>query len=335
MDRDNNWDRVVQAYHAIVDAEAAGAEDAVDAIQASYDAGKTDEFMLPVVIGDYDGIKDGDAVLMFNFRSDRARAIMASLVDPDFDGFERPRELKLAAQAGMTEYSTHLNQFMTALFPQRKLEKILGEVVSDAGLTQLRTAETEKYAHVTFFFNGGEEQVFPGEERILVPSPKVATYDLQPEMSAPEVTDNLVAAIEAEKFDLIIVNYANGDMVGHTGVMEAAVKAAETVDNCLGRLEQALTNVGGTMLITADHGNAEQMTDPETKGPHTAHTLSPVPLILVNPPSFAQGLKAGVLADVSPTLLRLLGLDQPVEMTGQSLISESLISEKQTEDATV
>ena len=330
MDRDNNWDRVVQAYQAIVEAKAAKAEDAVAAIQASYDAGKTDEFILPVVIGNYDGIKDGDAVLMFNFRSDRARAIMASLIDPEFDGFERPREFKLVAQAGLTEYSTHLNQYMTALFPQRKLENILGEVVSNAGLTQLRTAETEKYAHVTFFFNGGEEQVFPGEERILIPSPKVATYDLQPEMSAPEVTDNLVAAIEAEKFDLIIVNYANGDMVGHTGVMEAAVKAIEAVDICLGRLETALKSVGGTMLITADHGNAEQMIDPDNHAPHTAHTLSPVPLILVNPPGFAQDLRAGVLADVSPTLLRLLGLDQPAEMTGQSLISE-----KQTQDAPV
>jgi len=328
MDRDNNWDRVVQAYQAIVEGDAAKADDPVEAIQASYNNDKTDEFMLPVVIGDYDGIKDGDAVLMFNFRSDRAREIMASLVDPDFEGFERSREVKLVAQAGLTEYSSHLNQFMSALFPQRKLEKILGEVVSDAGLTQLRTAETEKYAHVTFFFNGGEEQVFPGEERILVPSPKVATYDLQPEMSAPEVTDNLVAAIEAGKFDLIIVNYANGDMVGHTGVMEAAVKAVETVDSCLGRLEDALTKVGGTMLITADHGNAEQMTDPDSQAPHTAHTLSPVPLILVNPPSFAVGLKTGVLADVSPTLLRLLGLEQPTEMTGQSLISE-----KQTQDA--
>ena len=327
MDRDNNWDRVVQAYQAIVEGEAAKADDPVEAIQASYNDNKTDEFMLPVVIGDYDGIRDGDAVLMFNFRSDRARAIMASLTDPAFEGFKRSRELKFVAQAGLTEYSSHLNQFMSALFPQRKLEKILGEVVSDAGLTQLRTAETEKYAHVTFFFNGGEEQVYPGEERILVPSPKVATYDLQPEMSAPEVTDNLVAAIEAGKFDLIIVNYANGDMVGHTGIMAAAVKAAEAVDSCLGRLEDALIKVGGTMLITADHGNAEQMTDPDSQGPHTAHTLSPVPLILVNPPSFAEGLKTGVLADVSPTLLRLLGLEQPAEMTGQSLISE-----KQTED---
>jgi len=334
MDRDNNWDRVVQAYNVIVEGDGRPANDAIAAIQASYDDGKTDEFMQPHVIAGYDGIKDGDAVLMFNFRSDRAREIMACFVDPNFDGFERKRNLKLVAQAGMTEYSAHLNQFMGALFPQRKLEKILGEVVSEAGLTQLRTAETEKYAHVTFFFNGGEEKVYPGEERILVPSPKVATYDLQPEMSAREVTDNLVAAIEAKKFDLIIVNYANGDMVGHTGDFDAAMKAAETIDGCLARLEKALLNVSGTMLITADHGNAEQMSDPHTHGPHTAHTLSPVPLILVNPPSFAESLKEGVLADVSPTLLRLLGLAQPDEMTGHSLISEALISEKQTQNAT-
>lgn len=326
MDRDNNWDRVIQAYDVItegVNSESTPARDAVAAIQASYEAGKTDEFMAPHVIAGYDGIKDGDAILMFNFRSDRAREIMACFVDPGFDGFERKRSLNLVATAGMTEYSNHLNQFMGALFPQRKLKKILGEVISEAGLTQLRTAETEKYAHVTFFFNGGEEKVFPGEERILVPSPKVATYDLQPEMSALEVTDNLVNAIELEKFDLIIVNYANGDMVGHTGVFEAAMKAAETVDTCLGRLEAALLKVGGTMLVTADHGNAEQMSDPHSKGPHTAHTLSPVPLILVNPPGFADGLSAGVLADVSPTLLRLLGLEQPDEMTGRCLISEN------------
>ena len=334
MDRDNNWDRVVQAYNVIVEGEGAAAETAIGAIQASYDADKTDEFMLPHVIGDYEGIKDGDAVLMFNFRSDRAREIMACFVDPNFDGFERKRDLKLVAQAGMTEYSAHLNQFMGALFPQRPLKKILGEVISDAGLTQLRTAETEKYAHVTFFFNGGEEKVYPGEERILVPSPQVATYDLQPEMSAREVTDNLVEAIEAEKFDLIIVNYANGDMVGHTGDFEAAKKAAVTLDGCLERLEQALLNVGGTMLVTADHGNAEQMSDPHTQGPHTAHTLSPVPLILVNPPDFAEGLNEGALADVAPTLLRLLGLDQPDEMTGRSLISEALISENLTQNAT-
>jgi 2,3-bisphosphoglycerate-independent phosphoglycerate mutase len=329
LDRDNNWDRVERAYNVIVEGTGIAAENAVEAIQASYDDDKTDEFMDPYVIGDYDGMQDGDAVLMFNFRSDRAREIMACFVDPGFDGFERKRDLKFVAQAGMTEYSTHLNQFMGALFPQRKLKKILGEVISEAGLTQLRTAETEKYAHVTFFFNGGEEQVYPGEERILVPSPKVATYDLQPEMSAHEVTDNLVDAIENEKFDLIIVNYANGDMVGHTGVFDAAVKAAETIDGCLNRLEDALLKVGGTMLVTADHGNAEQMSDPHTHGPHTAHTLSPVPLILVNPPSFATKLNEGALADISPTLLRLLGLDQPEEMTGSCLISEN-----QTQNAT-
>jgi 2,3-bisphosphoglycerate-independent phosphoglycerate mutase len=198
----------------------------------------------------------------------------------------------------------------------------LGKVVSDAGMKQLRIAETEKYAHVTFFFNGGEENIYPGEERILVPSPKVATYDLRPEMSAHEVTNNLVDVIKAEQFDIIIVNYANGDMVGHTGVFDAAVKAAETIDQCLKRIEEALLKVDGVMLVTADHGNVEQMNDPQTQGPHTAHTLSPVPLILVNPPSFAEGLREGVLADVSPTLLQLLDLDQPDEMSGCSLIIE-------------
>ena len=222
----------------------------------------------------------------------------------------------------MTEYSVELNSFMGAMFPQRPLKNILGRLVADAGKTQLRIAETEKYAHVTFFFNGGEERVFEGEERILIPSPKVATYDLQPEMSAHEVTDKLVAAIERDQFDLIIVNYANGDMVGHTGIYEAAVKAAETVDLCLGRLEQALQDKGGVMLLTADHGNAEQMTDPESGGPHTAHTMSPVPAILVNPPPYAGGINQGVLADVAPTLLHLLDLEQPADMTGRSLIVE-------------
>ena len=328
MDRDNNWDRVILAYNVIAEGKGKPAESAMAAIQASYDDDKTDEFMQPFVIDEYNGIKDGDAILMFNFRSDRAREIMACFVDPDFNGFKRNRSLNLVAQAGMTEYSSHLNQFMDSLFPQRPLKKILGEIISDAGLTQLRTAETEKYAHVTFFFNGGEEKIFPGEERILVPSPKVATYDLQPEMSAHEVTDNLVRAIEDKKFDLIIVNYANGDMVGHTGVFHAAVKAAETIDGCLNRLEDSLLKVGGTMLITADHGNAEQMSNHHTHEPHTSHTLSPVPLILVNPPNFVEGLNKGVLADISPTLLRLFGLDQPAEMTGRSLIVE-----RQTQNA--
>jgi 2,3-bisphosphoglycerate-independent phosphoglycerate mutase len=298
------------------------ADTAVTAIQASYDANNTDEFMLPYRIGNYTGMKDGDAILMFNFRSDRVREITACFVDPGFSNFKKKRSINLVASVGMTQYSAHLSQFMSTLFPQRKLTNILGKVVSDAGMKQLRIAETEKYAHVTFFFNGGEENIYPGEERILVPSPKVATYDLRPEMSAHEVTNNLVDVIKAEQFDIIIVNYANGDMVGHTGVFDAAVKAAETIDQCLKRIEEALLKVDGVMLVTADHGNVEQMNDPQTQGPHTAHTLSPVPLILVNPPSFAEGLREGVLADVSPTLLQLLDLDQPDEMSGCSLIIE-------------
>ena len=322
MDRDNNWDRVMKAYRVLVSGEGERNDGALDMITANYDNGVTDEFMEPTVIGDYDGMNDGDAILMFNFRADRAREILAALTDPEFDGFARPRTVQFAVRLGMTEYSVELNSFMGAMFPQRPLKNILGRLVADAGKTQLRIAETEKYAHVTFFFNGGEERVFEGEERILIPSPKVATYDLQPEMSAHEVTDKLVAAIERDQFDLIIVNYANGDMVGHTGIYEAAVKAAETVDLCLGRLEQALQDKGGVMLLTADHGNAEQMTDPESGGPHTAHTMSPVPAILVNPPPYAGGINQGVLADVAPTLLHLLDLEQPADMTGRSLIVE-------------
>lgn len=319
MDRDQNWDRIERAYRALAEATGQTSANALEAIDRGYADGITDEFILPTVIGGYDGMKTGDAVLMFNFRADRAREILASLVDPGFDEFSRQAPPPSAA-VGLTEYSSHLNQFCTALFPQRKLERILGEIVSDEGLTQLRIAETEKYAHVTFFFNGGEERVFDGEERILIPSPKVATYDLQPEMSAPEVTDALVDAIENTKFDLIIVNYANGDMVGHTGIMSAAVQAAEAIDTCLQRLEGSLLRVGGTMLITADHGNAERMADHETGQPHTAHTLSPVPAVLVNPPPGVIGLEGGVLADVAPTLLSLLGLSQPAEMTGRSLL---------------
>jgi len=319
MDRDKNWDRVEKAYRALTEGTGETAASASEAIERSYAAEVTDEFVLPTVIEGYDGMKDGDAVLMFNFRADRAREIMTTLVDPEFDGFDRTPP-SLCAAAGLTEYSSDLNKHLTALFPQKKLDRILGEIVSEAGLTQLRIAETEKYAHVTFFFNGGEEQVFDGEDRILIPSPKVATYDLQPEMSAPEVTDALVDAIENTRFDLIVVNYANGDMVGHTGVFEAAVKAAETIDTCLHRLEEAILKVEGTMLVTADHGNAEQMSDLESGQPHTAHTLSPVPAILVNPPDGITGLGGGALADVAPTLVSLLGLTQPAEMTGTSLL---------------
>jgi len=321
MDRDNRWERVVKAYDAMVCAEGEHADHALTAIENSYNAETNDEFVLPTVIDGYSGMHDGDGVLMANFRADRAREILATLVDPDFDGFERKKSVKWAAKLGMVEYSSALNAFLEPLFAPVQLTNILGQVISEKGMKQLRIAETEKYAHVTFFFNGGEEQVYPGEERILVPSPKVATYDLQPAMSAPEVTDKLVGAIEGGTFDVIIVNYANGDMVGHTGMLDAAIEAAGTVDRCLERLEAAVTEAGGTMLITADHGNCEQMRDAKTGQPHTAHTLNPVPTVLVNPPAWAAGLNEGRLADVAPTLLHLLGLEQPAEMTGKSLIA--------------
>ena len=323
MDRDERWDRVSKAYDMMTQGVGETADSAIAAIDQSYAKDETDEFVLPTAVDGYDGMKDGDALLMANFRADRAREILAALADPAFDGFERSKVVKFAVQTGMVEYSSQHNGFMTALFPAVKLQNILGQVVSEAGLKQLRIAETEKYAHVTFFLNGGEEQVFEGEDRILIPSPKVATYDLQPEMSAPELTDNLVEAIESEKYDLIVVNYANGDMVGHTGVMDAAIKAAETVDGCLIRLEKAIENSGGTMLVTADHGNAEMMKDEKTGQPHTAHTLYPVPVILVNAPDEINELNEGSLADVAPTLLQLMGLAQPAEMTGNSLIKDA------------
>jgi 2,3-bisphosphoglycerate-independent phosphoglycerate mutase len=322
MDRDKRWERVELAYDALVSGEGEPAPDAKAAIEAGYKRGENDEFLKPTVIHGYRGMTDGDGVLMGNFRADRARQILTALLDPAFDGFARKRQVRFAAAAGMVEYSEALNPFMKALFPPQDLNDTLGEVVAKAGLKQLRIAETEKYAHVTFFFNGGEEKLFPGEERILVPSPKVATYDLQPEMSAPEVTDKLVAAIGSGKFDLIVVNYANGDMVGHSGILEAAIKAAEAVDQCLGRLEAAVREAGGTLLITADHGNLEQMRDPATGQPHTAHSMNPVPLVLVNGPATVRALRNGRLADVAPTILKLMGLPQPAAMTGHVLLAE-------------
>jgi len=320
MDRDKRWDRVQLAWSALVEGKGETAPDAVAAVTRSYAAGQTDEFVLPTVIGAYGGMADGDGLLMGNFRADRAREMLDCLVNPGFDGFARPRQVAFAARLGLTEYSKDLNAFLGALFPAESLSNILGEVLSREGLRQLRIAETEKYAHVTFFFNGGRETVFPGEERILVPSPKVATYDLQPEMSAPEVTDKLVAAIAGGSFDVVVVNYANGDMVGHTGFLAAAITAVETVDGCLGRLEAAVIAAGGTMLVTADHGNAEQMKDPVTGQPHTAHTTGPVPLVLVAPPAGTAAIRDGRLADVAPTMLALLHLAQPAEMNGQSLL---------------
>ncbi len=323
MDRDKRWDRIEKAYDALVDAKGKAAPDAPAAVALAYDRGETDEFVLPTVLEGYAGMTDGDGVLMANFRGDRARQILNALLEPAFEGFARARVVKFTAAAGMAEYSAPLAKRMSAIFPPQRLTNILGEVVAKAGMTQLRIAETEKYAHVTFFFNGGEETPFPGEDRILVPSPKVATYDLKPEMSAIEVTDKLVEAIGSGKYDFVLVNYANADMVGHTGKLDAAIKAIETVDQCLGRLEAAVKAEGGALLITADHGNAELMRDPVTGAPHTAHTLDVVPVLLIGGPKDAAALRHGRLADVAPTLLEIIGLDQPAEMTGRSLIAHA------------
>ena len=320
MDRDKRWDRVARAYAAMVDGDgAATAPDAVAAVASAHAAGTGDEFVPPTVVGDYAGMAEGDGIVVANFRADRAREILHALVDPDFDGFAR-RRVTFAATAGMVVYSEALAPLVPAIFPPHQPEDVLGEVTAAAGRTQLRIAETEKYPHVTFFFNGGREAQFEGEERSLVPSPKVATYDLQPEMSAGEVTDRLVAALDSGRFDLVVVNYANGDMVGHTGDIDAAIQAVETVDTCLGRLVEAVQRAGGRMLVTADHGNADMMRDPKTGQPHTAHTTFPVPLVLTGAPAGVTGLADGRLADVAPTLLALMGLDQPAAMTGRCLL---------------
>ncbi len=315
MDRDKRWDRVQKAYDAIAKAEGVPAKSSAEAIQASYKEGVTDEFVVPVVIEGYRGMKSGDGVIFFNFRPDRARELTHAFTDTTFDGFERIEGLKLSFTT-MTQYEKGLN--VKIAYPPQSIENTLGEVISGKGLKQLRIAETEKYAHVTFFFNGGVEKEYEGEDRILVPSPKVATYDLQPEMSAVEVTDKVVEAIKSEKYDFIILNYANGDMVGHTGVIPAAIKAVETVDTCVGRFVEALQSVGGEVIIIADHGNADMMVDPETKEPFTAHTTNPVPIIVVS--DRVKSVQEGALCDVAPTLLTLAGLDIPAEMTGKPLV---------------
>lgn len=320
MDRDKRWDRVESAYNNMVMADGKHFANANEAIKASYADKVTDEFVIPCVIGDYTGMADGDAILMANFRADRAREILYALADSEFNGFARKKVVKFSDHVGMTEYSVDHNRFMHTMFPPEPLTNILGEVVANHGMTQLRIAETEKYAHVTFFFNGGEEREFKGEERILIASPKVATYDLKPEMSVYEVTEQLVKAIESKRFDMIICNYANGDMVGHTGIMEAALKAVASVDECLGKVEKAIKDVGGVMIVTADHGNAEKMVDEKTGQPYTAHTVGKVAAILVNDKSGVKGLKDGALCDIAPTMLELMELEQPKEMTGRSLL---------------
>ncbi len=318
MDRDKRWERIGLAYDAIISAKGKPAGNAQEAVKNSYNDSKTDEFLIPAVIKGYEGAKDGDGILMANFRADRARQITESLLDKGFKSFAR-KEINFSAGLGMVEYSEKHNDFMDTIFRVEKLEKILPEIIADAGLKQLRIAETEKYAHVTFFFSGGREAEFKGEERILIPSPKVATYDMQPEMSAKEVTAKLLDAITGDKFDFIVVNFANTDMVGHTGIIGAAVKAVEAVDESLGKIAEAVKNKGGIMLITADHGNAELMVDPETGVAHTQHTLNPVPCVLVGLDKKTK-LKNGRLSDIAPTLLEIMKLPKPKEMNGNSLI---------------
>ncbi|MGB5569136.1 MAG: 2,3-bisphosphoglycerate-independent phosphoglycerate mutase [Sedimenticolaceae bacterium] len=318
MDRDHRWDRIKQAYDLITQGKAGHCSaTAVEALHKAYERGESDEFVTASCIGEPVKVADGDVVINMNYRSDRARQITRAFIEPDFAGFEREATPEIAAFVSLTEYSKDFD--IPVAYPPERLENTLGEYIANLGLHQLRIAETEKYAHVTFFFNGGVEAPNEGEERILVPSPQVATYDLQPEMSAYEVTDRLVESIRSDRFDLIICNYANGDMVGHTGLFDAAVKAIEVLDECLGRVSDAVLDVGGEMLITADHGNAEQMTDPKSQQAHTAHTLNDVPLIYVG--YSASGLmENGALCDVAPTLLQIMGLSQPAAMTGRSLL---------------
>ncbi|PYD60838.1 phosphoglycerate mutase (2,3-diphosphoglycerate-independent) [Novacetimonas maltaceti] len=318
MDRDRRWERVQKVYDIITAAHGPHADSADAVLEASYAKGTTDEFIEPTVIGDYQGMKDGDGIVSFNFRADRIRQLLDALLEPQFEGFHRERVIHFSAVLGMTRYSDRLAQLISVLFPPQELRDLLGDVVSAAGRRQLRMAETEKYPHVTYFLNGGREEQLPGEDRIMVPSPKVATYDLQPEMSAPELTQSAVEAIDSGEYDLIVLNFANPDMVGHTGVLAAAIKAVEAVDTGLGRIVEAIDRAGGALLVTADHGNAETMFDPETQGPHTAHTLNVVPVVLHG--VAGAHVHDGRLADLAPTLLALMGLPQPAAMTGRSLL---------------
>jgi len=316
MDRDQRWDRVRRAWTAIVQAEAQHCTDrALEALEAAYARGENDEFVQPTVIAGGAPMRDGDSAIFINFRADRARQLSRALIDRDFDAFEGDRP-KLAALATMTRYEADLDARVA--FPPKRMDQLLGEELAGAGLRQLRIAETEKYAHVTYFFNGGREQVFDGEDRKLIQSPDVATYDLQPQMSAPELTQELVSALGSGNWPVIICNVANPDMVGHSGKFAAAVQAVEAVDRLLGEVARAVADAGGEMLVTADHGNVEQMTDAETGQPHTAHTVNPVPLVFLG--RNAEMEDKGSLRDIAPTMLDLLGLDIPTEMTGQPLV---------------
>ncbi len=317
MDRDNRWERVEQAYAALVYGEGEKNPDAVDAMQKSYDNGVTDEFIVPTVVTEGATIGANDSVICFNFRPDRAREITRTFVDADFDGFQRKNGFFPLYYVCMTQYDAQMPNVDVAFKPE-SLTNTFGEYIAENGLTQLRIAETEKYAHVTFFFNGGVEAPYKNEDRALIPSPKVATYDLQPSMSAPEVTEEVLKRIESDKYDVIILNYANCDMVGHTGVFECAVEAVETVDTCMGKVIDAVTARGGIVCVTADHGNADQMVDPSNDDVFTAHTTNPVPFIVVGKDCNLR--EGGRLADIAPTLLDIIGLPKPCEMSGESLI---------------
>jgi 2,3-bisphosphoglycerate-independent phosphoglycerate mutase len=325
MDRDKRWDRTEKAYRCLTEGVGNKAGSALEAIRQSYEQKVTDEFVLPTVISGMvpEGlIRDGDGVIFFNFRADRARQLTRALTEENFSEFPRQRRPQLAAFATLTQYDESFK--VPVAYPPREIKKILGELASQAGIRQLRIAETEKYAHVTYFFNGGEEDKFPGEERILIPSPKdVATYDLKPEMSAGEVTEALVQRLSGQDIGLVIANFANADMVGHTGNFEAAVRACEVIDECIGKVVDATIGLKGKLIITADHGNIEQLIDYDTGMPHTAHTTNRVPVILVDEERKKSRLKPGSASDVAPTILQLLGLPKPQEMTGQSLIVDA------------
>ncbi|MDI3340789.1 MAG: 2,3-bisphosphoglycerate-independent phosphoglycerate mutase [Sphaerobacter sp.] len=329
MDRDKRWERTAKAYDAIVGGIGVPARDPVEAVRASYDAGVTDEFIVPIVLQEggrpVATVNDGDAVIFFNFRADRARQLTQAMTDPEFNGFARRRVPQGLHFVTMTEYERDFT--LPIAFPPQDVVHPLARVLAEAGLRQYHTAETEKYAHVTYFFNGGREEPFPGEDRVLIPSPKVATYDLKPEMSAIPLTDRTVETIQRGEHDFIIINYANGDMVGHTGVFEAAVRAVETVDRCVGRLVEATLGRGGVIIVTADHGNADEMLIPGTTEVWTAHTKNPVPFVLVAPDDsplrHVRLRSGGRLADVAPTVLDVMGLTPPADMTGRSLIERS------------
>jgi 2,3-bisphosphoglycerate-independent phosphoglycerate mutase len=329
MDRDNRWDRIEKAYQCLVFGQGPSTKDPLVLLRDQYKHGVGDEFLEPHCVGQYPGMKEGDGLFMVNFRADRVRQILSALLQPDFKAFDRGRPVSFAATLAMGEYSKELTPLIPPLFPKEQSTQTLGSIVAAAGLKQLRIAETEKYAHVTFFLNGGREEHFEGEDRIMVPSPDVATYDLKPEMSAKEVTDKVVEAItmrgDDKQYALIVINYANTDMVGHTGIQEAIQKAVETIDHCLSRLEDASKHAGYAMIITADHGNVEQMVDETTGIAHTAHTSNPVPFILVNGPESVSAVDNGQLSDLAPTILTLLGLPIPSDMTGTSLLREKRV----------